>query len=321
MSFFPEYVQKFLAPDPPETTQSGSAETTQSDPPGTTKSAFNVISLNDLKAHHRGAGPKFTADSIIKAIYGEGPQFSNASEGTHARQEHGHSNAQESYKGLQLESNTSVRTVHGDSSGPALYPGSQLYEHIIGIKESESGSVKEQQTYYDNVIKFIGASVVSSTGPDPTNVVAILFGESQGANPLQCLWPDYPTMREMSFGPTPVLPMDNLEKTIQLPMLMINSPRFLYHLPISQRLPTLSGISSMFSTNHLSLLCYLCLSRLLTVPLLDRRPHRSQNPLHVPTGQWQNEAQHATFRIQVRDYRVWGNVSRFTNLCILLVSL
>jgi hypothetical protein len=183
MSFFPEYVQKFLAPDPPETTQSDSAEMTQSDPPGTTNSAFNVISLNDLKAHHRGAGPKFTADSIIKAIYGNRSQSSNASEGTHARQEHGHSDAQESCRGLEFESNTFVRTVHGDSTGPALYPGSQLYEYIIGIKESESGSVKGQQTYYDNVIKFIGASVVSSTGPDPTNVVAILFGEKSRCQP------------------------------------------------------------------------------------------------------------------------------------------
>jgi hypothetical protein len=183
MSFFPKCVQSFLAPDPPATTQSDSPETTQPDPAETTQSAFNVISLKDLKAHHRGAGPEFTVNSIIKAIYGDRSQSSIASEGTHARQEHGHSDAQESCRGLEFKSNTSVRTVHGDSTGPALYPDSQLYEHIIGIKESESGSVEEQQTHYDNVIKFIGASVVSSTGPDPTNVVAILFGEKSRCQP------------------------------------------------------------------------------------------------------------------------------------------
>ena len=127
MSFLPEYVKRILAPDPPETTQSASNETTQS--------VFNVISLNDLKALHRGAGPEFTVDSIIKGIYGDGPPSSNASEATYARQEHGHSDAQKSCRGLQLESNASVRTVQGDGSGPGLCPDSQLYELIIGIED------------------------------------------------------------------------------------------------------------------------------------------------------------------------------------------
>ena len=191
MSFFPKYVQTFLAPDPPERTQSACNETTKSTCNETTKStcnettksAFKVMSLNDLKAHHRGAGPEFTADSIIKAMYGDGPPSSNASEGTFARQEHGYSDVQGSCRGLQLESNTSVRTVHGDGSGPGLYPGSQLYERIIRMKGSEIGKVDEQQTHYDNVVKFIGASVVPSTGPDPTNVVAILFGEHSRCQP------------------------------------------------------------------------------------------------------------------------------------------
>jgi len=175
MSFLPEYVKRIWAPDPPETTQSASNETTQS--------VFNVISLNDLKAHHRSAGPEFTVDSIIKGIYGDRSQSNNASEGTNARQDKGYSDAQKSCRGLQLESNASVRTVQGDGSGPGLYLGSQLYELIIGIKDSETGNVEEQQTHYDNVIKFIGASVVSSTGADPTNVVAIRLGDKSRCQP------------------------------------------------------------------------------------------------------------------------------------------
>jgi len=195
-----------LAPDPPKTTQSG----------------FNVISLNDLKAHHRGAGPKFTVDSIIQGIYGDSPQSNNESEATHARQEHGHSNAQKSCRGLQLESNASVRTVQGDGSGPGLYPGSQLYELIIGIQDSETG--EEQQTHYDNVIKFIGASVVTSTGANPTSVVAILFGDKSRCQPPPMLVAGLTNKEREKFWKDALLRMENLKGSIRILMSMTDSP-------------------------------------------------------------------------------------------------
>jgi hypothetical protein len=81
MSFLPEAWKSILAPDPPQAVQS----------------VFDVISLEEWKAHHSDAPLRFTKDSILMALYGTGPEFRDASEGALARQEPGDSEAQQSF--------------------------------------------------------------------------------------------------------------------------------------------------------------------------------------------------------------------------------
>jgi hypothetical protein len=86
MSFLPEAWKSILAPDPPQAVQS----------------VFDVISLEEWKAHHSDAPLRFTKDSILMALYGTGPEFRDASEGALARQEPGDSEAQQSFYAWNL---------------------------------------------------------------------------------------------------------------------------------------------------------------------------------------------------------------------------